>query len=564
MWVWSFETLSNSNEQTPPLLGPQKVHLQMSTNIFSECCFMAQGSFCSMNLALFPRLVSAPRAPWAPCAQLDLPGPKRPPRSSSWSSKWSKGKSRVECLTILMAISQTRIGSQILKGLFSKRRFSRSSRQGPSEENRQVANNAFLMLKPHANTEMARKFVEQLLPRRGIRIVESGTIHANEIKAQSLIDRHYGNVAMKALKEDPRNIEISLIAQQRFMKAFGMTWKTAKSKDLVCNAKQALERLGWTSKELGSRWDSLVLGSGKVKFGGGFYCGSLNGLYVINGFYMAMRAKFLLPRSSVCWYNLSWQSSQLSWKQFREEILGNTDPAVAAEQHSASIRGHFFEKWQDFGLPAPPHVGENVAHGSASPLEAMFERRTWLGMETGDPFGELLKARGISEHLMKTWQQNPTVEIDGRTGPIFDQVENKDADACLGSLQRLAERLTWNRRSEKSWSHEESVERNTSLLLASSFSFFRKKSQSAFQPKYMLPVHRAARCFLQQLSQADDGPAVSKVRMSSGVEVLWRAAKSRKGYQSLKASNTSRGVQIFSCCFAFVLSSELISFGSWF
>jgi hypothetical protein len=32
-----------------------------------------------------------------------------------------------------------------------------------------------------------------------------------------------------------------------------------------------------------------------VKFGGGFYCGLIDGLYVFNGFFMSMRSKFTAP-----------------------------------------------------------------------------------------------------------------------------------------------------------------------------------------------------------------------------------------------------------------------------
>ena len=56
--------------------------------------------------------------------------------------------------------------------------------------------------------------------------------------------------------------------------------------------------------------------------------------------------------------------------RFRDEVVGATDPATAAESCPSSIRGHFFKHWQSLGLSAQPHVGDNVIHGSASPLEA--------------------------------------------------------------------------------------------------------------------------------------------------------------------------------------------------
>jgi len=71
--------------------------------------------------------------------------------------------------------------------------------------------------------------------------------------------------------------------------------------------------------------------------------------------------------------------------RFREEVVGNTDPATAAEK---SLRGIFYKSWTEpwpqltasrlgrgplslrLGLPSQPHVGENAVHGSASPFEA--------------------------------------------------------------------------------------------------------------------------------------------------------------------------------------------------
>eukprot|EP00913_Durusdinium_trenchii_P022491 g21128.t1 len=195
--------------------------------------------------------------------------------------------------------------------------------------------------------------------------------------------------------------------------------------DLVCNAKQAVDRLGWTTRELGARWDELQLGSGKVKFGGGFYCGCLNGLYVINGFYMAMRAKYISPDSSVYWMHLNWKSSCLTWRQFREEIVGDTDPATAAESQPGSIRGHFFKQWSEFGLEAQPEVGNNVVHGSASPLEALIERMTWLGAGEDDPFAKILRGRGIEDSL-KRWRLNPVAR-----STVSVRVDNV-LRSCLG------------------------------------------------------------------------------------------------------------------------------------
>ena len=49
-----------------------------------------------------------------------------------------------------------------------------------------------------------------------------------------------------------------------------------------------------------------------VKFGGGFYCGLIEGLYVFNGFFMSMRSKFTAPGLSIHYYVVEWDSAALS------------------------------------------------------------------------------------------------------------------------------------------------------------------------------------------------------------------------------------------------------------
>ena len=42
---------------------------------------------------------------------------------------------------------------------------------------------------------------------------------------------------------------------------------------------EASQRLGVGADEMGRKWDKLKKGESLLKFGGGFYCGQLEGLY---------------------------------------------------------------------------------------------------------------------------------------------------------------------------------------------------------------------------------------------------------------------------------------------
>ena len=100
------------------------------------------------------------------------------------------------------------------------------------------------------------------------------------------------------------------------------------------------------------------------------------GIYVINGFYMAMREKYTKAGASISYMLAEWDPSQLSWADFRGKVLGATDPTTAEE---GAVRRLILQQWRELGLPAEPNVGDNGVHASASPFEALAERMNWIG-----------------------------------------------------------------------------------------------------------------------------------------------------------------------------------------
>ncbi|CAE8586118.1 unnamed protein product [Polarella glacialis] len=301
----------------------------------------------------------------------------------------------------------------------------------PSEE----FNTSFMLLKPHANTAEAQKLVRQELLKRELKLLKEGEITAEEIHQRRIIDVHYGSMAAKALDISPPDLVVQPKGQKAFEDCFGLAWKLALEKDLVCNASEAMERLGFSSQELDRRWTPLQIGTDKVKFGGGFYCGYIEGLYVINGFYCSMRSQYTETGTSVHWYEVQWPVKTMSWASFRSEVLGDTDPARASQ---SSLRGIMHGCWEELGLQRKPHVGENAVHASASPFEALLERENWLGVEVSkDHFGEMLLEAGISRDVITSWSSDPTVEHDGRSQSLFDLLENMDSERCLETAKKL-------------------------------------------------------------------------------------------------------------------------------
>jgi nucleoside diphosphate kinase len=161
-------------------------------------------------------------------------------------------------------------------------------------------------------------------------------------------------------------------------------------------------------------------------------------IFVINGFYMSMREKYTKRDVCVYYYLVEWDSSKLSWEDFRAKVLGATDPATAAV---GSLRRAIYDKWEALGLKACPDVGENGMHGSASPFEAMAERLNWLG-ETleKDKFAKTLTAAGVSKKIVADWTKDPQVTVPGQDGKasLFDALEDMNSDDCLAKAKKIA------------------------------------------------------------------------------------------------------------------------------
>jgi len=252
--------------------------------------------------------------------------------------------------------------------------------------------------------------------------------------------------------------------QPQFAEQFGLGWKEALASGKVSshfasitpasssssflpstqvyNAKDACAKLGLSADEMDSQWAICKKNKKLVKFGGGFYCGLVdNGtaepIYVFNGFFMAMRNKFTAPGLSIYYYVVEWDEKDLSWADFRGEVLGPTDPKEAP---AGSLRGVIMKNWKSLGLDYEPNVGDNGMHASASPFEGLAERNNWLSEPLARiPFGKALLDAGIPEKWIKDGINDPQVDLGtGKMGSLFDAVEDMDSDACLGKLKILA------------------------------------------------------------------------------------------------------------------------------
>uniref|UniRef100_A0A7S2DN60 glutathione transferase n=1 Tax=Octactis speculum TaxID=3111310 RepID=A0A7S2DN60_9STRA len=303
--------------------------------------------------------------------------------------------------------------------------------------NAPVRNAAFMFIKPHAVTPAVHNMIEGYLAAKGIRVISSGDISAEEIDEKKLIDQHYYSIASKATILKPAQLNVP---GEKFKAQFGLGWEEALATGTVVNAMDACEIFGCDADTLDKAWAACKKAKNLVKFGGGFYCGHVTigdkSLYVFNGFFMSMRTKFTTPGLKITYFSVDWEASSCSWADFRGALLGPTDPADAPAD---SLRGLVNAKWEALGLASAPDVGDNGVHASASPFEALAERMNWLGADcASDPFGSALLAAGIPMETIKAWSVDPQVKLpDGSKGSIFDAVEDQDFSECLETLKAL-------------------------------------------------------------------------------------------------------------------------------
>eukprot|EP00811_Abedinium_folium_P007726 NODE_1712_length_2396_cov_33.546937.p1 GENE.NODE_1712_length_2396_cov_33.546937~~NODE_1712_length_2396_cov_33.546937.p1 ORF type:complete len:702 (+),score=213.87 NODE_1712_length_2396_cov_33.546937:140-2107(+) len=294
---------------------------------------------------------------------------------------------------------------------------------------------AFVFIKPHAVTNAVKELVRNTLAENGVVVIREGLITAEEIDKKGLIDEHYGSIAMRAMRQKPADLTVQPTGLKEFEAAFGLSWESALEKGIVYNAVEGAEKLSITRKELGERFDKLVKKVDQIKLGGGLYCGKMDDIYVINGFYFVMRSAFTDPGNSIYYFVVDWSSAAMSWGDFRGKLLGATDPTTSAP---GSLRNLVFKDWERLGLSAVPNMGDNGLHASASPFEALSEIMNWLSTPLADvPFGRAMLDAGVPQATIEAWTKDPTVTFNDKKTSVFDLFEDVDAPELLAKALKV-------------------------------------------------------------------------------------------------------------------------------
>eukprot|EP00929_Paragymnodinium_shiwhaense_P012571 TRINITY_DN1198_c0_g1_i4.p1 TRINITY_DN1198_c0_g1~~TRINITY_DN1198_c0_g1_i4.p1 ORF type:complete len:574 (-),score=231.09 TRINITY_DN1198_c0_g1_i4:222-1943(-) len=294
-----------------------------------------------------------------------------------------------------------------------------------------MKNSAFMFIKPDAVTDKVKELVEKTLKEKGLKIVKKGNLKSEVIDKKKLIDNHYYAIASKATILKPKDLNVPA---DKFKGKFGLEWQAALDSGKVYNAMDGCEFFGIDADEMDKQWAVCKKADKLIKFGGGFYCGDMTigekQAYVFNGFFMSMRASYVIPGKSIYYYVVEWDAKKTSWADFRSGVCGATDPATA---DAGSLRGLIYAKWEELELKAQPNVGLNALHASASPFEALAEKMNWLNFKIEqDAFGEGLLNLGVPPKVVKDWCKDPQVEVEaGKKGSCYDALEDIDASDCL-------------------------------------------------------------------------------------------------------------------------------------
>jgi hypothetical protein len=148
-----------------------------------------------------------------------------------------------------------------------------------------------------------------------------GMLDAETIDKELLIDTHYGAIASKAVKLSPKELNVPDKGKEGFQKMFGISWEDALKSGKVLNAKEACAKFGVDGNEMENMWGKLDKSKEMIKFGGGFYCGKVGDVFVINGFYMSMRSAYTTPPAKIHYFTVQWPTDTLSWQAFRDEVF---------------------------------------------------------------------------------------------------------------------------------------------------------------------------------------------------------------------------------------------------
>ena len=313
----------------------------------------------------------------------------------------------------------------------------------PSPPKLKFKNAAFVYLKPHANKPSVRMAVSKLLIEKGFKIAEKGPVWSDTIISNSLFDKQYLSIAKRSMLQKPALMVLSSSAALKFKEKFGLHWHETIANGNIFNALDATEKLEIDFVTLSKLWRKAYSDDRMLRLAKGFHVAYITnedqdkdkGIYCVNGFYQSMRKSYLQPDSSIYYMVVEWDedgnADAMSWKTFRSDIIGCSDPSRAP---SASVRKLIYQNWKKYGLKCAPDIEANGIHASGSAFEAAIQISNWLSKPVFDePLFQKFMEANVPHPTSREWMSNP--QIKGKSA--FDHFEGLGFTECIDKAKEL-------------------------------------------------------------------------------------------------------------------------------
>lgn len=277
-----------------------------------------------------------------------------------------------------------------------------------------------ISLSPEELNQRACRVFEQ----NDFRFVVSKTVTGADLKEREVIRQHYLMYSAAVYAE---TLSVDVAAKECFEAFFQKSWQKEMDAGRIIPMPELLPRVN--TQQLYAYWLDLFDKKQACKLQAGLIMGYFEelGAYAINAFYPSMEANFYNPETVIHYHVVEFDSSQVSWKQFRKDILGVTNASKADPE---SFRGKLYS---EFPVEFPGR--DNFIHGSAGPLEGLVERTIHeADFEfTSNPVGAYLAKRGVTLESFIEWKKAQSIEA---LGNLFDETEEKNTDEILQILEQ--------------------------------------------------------------------------------------------------------------------------------
>ncbi|PWU89673.1 Flagellar Member 1 [Trypanosoma cruzi] len=275
-------------------------------------------------------------------------------------------------------------------------------------------NTAVIILKPHASENLGvMALLERILAGNNIRVRRELRKRINP----RIVDQHFSSPMYYAMQKYRTAFpEVTEEGRVRFYEAFGEEWEHAVASQRVMGAFNALKLFSMTPSQLYVKWSLSEQGHVQLAFDMEVVKFYAEGVYVVNATIPLERERMIQvgqATQDVHCYLVSWDQRECSWQKFLYEVIGNTDPATAAE---ISLRGQLYNDWERFGLPSRPNRIDNIVLASSGPLQAFMERELWCSTAdlVPDPLVRALCYADYDSSQLFEWKENPLVQYTGK------------------------------------------------------------------------------------------------------------------------------------------------------